>query len=513
MKKLSIIATTSILAAIMVVGCGDDTDDNPGAPTSGTKGNEGGEGNEPMAGKGGTKNTAGTKNVAGTDNEGGTENVGGTESAAGAGGGGPVEPSCPDVYAPRENGPTPIPVDAEGNITVDTLTSDTIWTLDGRYFVKEGETLTIEPCTLIEATPTPGAGSLFVPRGAKIHAVGTPNAPIVFTTASHAFEAGAPWGGVALFGKAPISPDAADGTERVLEGMSMDETRARFGGTDADDDSGEMAYVRIEFGGDIIVTGKEINGLTLAGVGSATKIHHIMVKDQQDDCFEWFGGTVSASHLICQNSGDDMFDTDEGYKGTLQYLFGRNLVEGSSSDPRGLEWDGNKLKPDAPEATRSAPMGSNITLCGLNAAGTAVSFGAALRSNMIAPASISNAIVTGWDFGVDTTFANGTPAAPIVDWNNSLFFGQISADGGNAAETDNDGAFDETAWLGTAAHANTLGGDAPAGFDCYADVPTAPTTPVEGATPGDGFDATGTFVGAFGAENWAEGSWVDWSFE
>jgi hypothetical protein len=42
MKKLSIIATTSILAAIMVVGCGDDTDDNPGAPTSGTKGNEGG---------------------------------------------------------------------------------------------------------------------------------------------------------------------------------------------------------------------------------------------------------------------------------------------------------------------------------------------------------------------------------------------------------------------------------------------------------------------------------------
>jgi hypothetical protein len=232
-----------------------------------------------------------------------------------------------------------------------------------------------------------------------------------------------------------------------------------------------------------------------------------------DDCFEWFGGTVSASHLVCQNSGDDMFDTDEGYRGQLQFLFGRNLAEGTSSDPRGLEWDGNKPKPDAAEGTRSMPLGSNITLCGLNAAGTAVSFGAALRSNLVAGTSISNAIVTGWDFGVDTTFSNGTAAAPIVDWSNSLFFGQVSADTGNAAETDNDTAFDETAWIALAAHANTVGGDAPAGFDCYATPPTPPTTPIEGATPGEGFDDSATFMGAFGDEDWTTGTWVDWSFE
>jgi hypothetical protein len=510
MKKLSIVATTSILAAIAMVGCGDDNDDNPGAPKGGTSSDAGESG-------GGTKNTGGTKATAGTGNtgnpEGGTDSVGGMDNMAGSGGSGETEPTCADVYADRPNGVKSIPVDAEGNITVDTLTSDTIWTLDGRYFVKEGETLTIEPCTLIEATPTPGAGSLFVTRGAKIHAVGTPKAPIVFTTTSHAFEAGAPWGGIVLLGKAPIAPDANATAERNFEGMPELETRARFGGTDAEDNSGEMAYVRIEFGGDIIVTGKEINGLSFGGVGSGTKIHHVMVKDQQDDCFEWFGGTVNADHLICQNSGDDMFDTDEGYRGKLQYLFGRNLTEGTSSDPRGFEWDGNKPKADAPEAKRSLPMGSNITLCGPNAAGTAVSFGAALRSNLVAGTTISNAIVTGWDFGVDTTFANGTADAPIVDWNNSLFFGQVSANAGNAAETDNDGGFDETAWLGLEAHENTVGGDAPAGFDCYAAVPTAPTTPVEGATPGEGFDEAGTFVGAFGAENWAEGSWVDWSFE
>lgn len=497
------IVTSSLLAAIVVSGCGDDGDDNPG---------KGGSSSDAGEGSGGKTSTAG-KSGGGTGNEAGMEAVAGGETMAGQGGGGPVEPSCDDVYAARENGPTPIPSDAEGNITVDLLTADTIWTLNGRLFVQPEHTLTIEPCTLIEATGAPGAGSLFVPRDAKIHAVGTPDAPIVFTSESHAFDPTAPWGGVVLLGNAPISPDANDATERNFEGIDPAETRALFGGDAADDSSGEIAYVRIEFGGDVIVTGKEINGLSFAGVGSGTSVHHVMVKDQMDDCFEWFGGTVSASHLVCQNSGDDMFDTDEGYRGQLQFLFGRNLAEGTSSDPRGLEWDGNKPKPDAVEATRSMPMGSNITLCGLKAAGTAVAIGAALRSNLAAGSSISNAIVTGWDFGVDTTFSNGTAAAPIVDWNNSLFFGQVSADTGNDAEIDNDTAFDETAWLALAAHANTVGGTAPEGFDCYADPPTPPTTAIEGATPGAGFDDTATFVGAFGDDDWTAGTWVDWSFE
>ena len=51
---------------------------------------------------------------------------------------------------------------------------------------------------------------------------------------------------------------------------------------------------------------------------------------------------MNADHLICQNSGDDMFDTDLGFRGHLQYIFGRTLIEGTSSDPNGFEWDGNQ---------------------------------------------------------------------------------------------------------------------------------------------------------------------------
>ena len=63
--------------------------------------------------------------------------------------------------------------------------------------------------------------------------------------------------------------------------------------------------------------GKEINGLTLAGVGAKTIIEHVTVRYNKDDCFEFFGGDVNPSHLICQGAGDDAFDLEPGYKGRI----------------------------------------------------------------------------------------------------------------------------------------------------------------------------------------------------
>eukprot|EP00954_Amorphochlora_amoebiformis_P016894 1315643-Amorphochlora_amoeboformis.AAC.1 len=61
-----------------------------------------------------------------------------------------------------------------------------------------------------------------------------------------------------------------------------------------------MRYVRIWYGGADISpdpsnpenSGNEINGLTLGGVGSGTKLEFIEVAYNLDDGFEWFGGTV-----------------------------------------------------------------------------------------------------------------------------------------------------------------------------------------------------------------------------
>lgn len=510
MNKLSLVGLSALLIAVNVVACGDDGDDNPGAPKGGSSSNEGGDGNDP--GKGGSS-SAGTKNTAGTKAQGGDDpGVGGGDTGNGGEGGGSVGAPC-DIYGEREI--EVIPSDDEGNITTELLTADKVWSLNKRLFVPEGKTLTIEPCTRIEGTPKPNAGSLFVMQGAKINAVGTPDAPILFTSEDHTVSAN-PWGGVVLLGNAPIAPAAANETDpvRIYEGMT--DPRASYGGDDPEDDSGELAYVRIEFGGDIIVTEpktKEINGLSFGGVGSKTKVHHIFVRDQADDCFEWFGGTVDGHHLVCQNSGDDMFDTDEGYKGHLQYLFGRNLVAGTSDDPNGFEWDGNQLLLTAPEATLGTPQASNATLCGYKET-EKVSYGGLLRRSLAEGTLIQNAIVTGWNFGVDTRDAVGTDAEPLLVWTNSLFFEQITEDGGNPNDDNTkDGSFDEDAWLKAAANENGVGADVPAGFDCYADVPSAPNEAVEGATPGEGFDDEGTFVGAgdLASEQWSPGAWMEWS--
>jgi hypothetical protein len=520
MNKLSILGMSAVLISIGMVACGDDGDDNPGAPNGGTK-SEAGEGGGASAGKGnnGGSSTAGKSGSAGTGNatSSGGEPSGGVGSG-GEGGGAPVAP-C-DIYGDRPV--EDIPVDDKGNITTELLSADKVWSLKGRYFVPAGKTLKIEPCTRIEGAPKGDqadsvSGSLFVMQGAKIDAVGTADAPILFTSEDHKFS-DHPWGGVVLLGNAPIGPKVADEAKpvRIYEGMT--DERASYGGDKPEDSSGSLAYVRIEYGGDIIVTepsAKEINGLSFGGVGSKTRIDHIMVKDQADDCFEWFGGTVNADHLVCQNSGDDMFDADEGFKGHLQYLFARNLVEGSSSDPNGFEWDGNQPLLTAPVATLGAPQASNATLCAFKGS-SKVSYGAVLRRSLAEGTLVENAIISGFNFGVDTRDNVGTNDAPLLKWTNSLFFGQVTADGGNPSDDNTkDGSFDEDAWLKVTANKNTVGGDAPAGFDCYAAVPTPPTDEIEGGTPGSGFDDSAKFIGAgsFSGNGWDNGSWIEWKSE
>ena len=76
---------------------------------------------------------------------------------------------------------------AASDITTDiqvsrTLFADTVYTLKGFIHVASGATLTIQPGTRIQGDFTTLGSSLWVLRGAKIEAVGTATAPIVFTS-------------------------------------------------------------------------------------------------------------------------------------------------------------------------------------------------------------------------------------------------------------------------------------------------------------------------------------------
>jgi hypothetical protein len=274
------------------------------------------------------------------------------------------------------------------------LDAGSSYSLKGLTFVKEGATLTIGAGARISGKEDGSLSALIVEPGAYLKALGTKDAPIVFTAATSSPERG-DFGGVVLLGDADINLANETGEVEGLVGVP-------FGGNDDADSSGELRYVRIEYAGHLLGTDNELNGLTMAGVGSKTKLSHVQVYEGLDDCFEWFGGTVSASHLVASGCDDDMFDWDMGWSGSLQFALGVHTAT-TNTDANGIEAD--NLNNNEGNTPRSAPKVANLTLIGN---GTSSLNGMRLRRGT--GGHIVNAIVTG--------FAKG--AAVRIDGNTSI---------------------------------------------------------------------------------------------
>ncbi len=274
-----------------------------------------------------------------------------------------------------QNGFTPAPADI---VVTDDITENTTWTADNTYFlnglvfVDAGATLTIEPGTVIKGreqatiTSGDGASALIVRRDATIMAMGSEDAPIIFTSELDDVNVSDDldqrnrglWGGVIILGNATTNQPT---TDNQIEGIPETEN-ALYGGTDDEDNSGVFYYVSIRHGGFSIsgVEGDEINGLTLGGVGSGTTIGHVEVYANFDDCFEWFGGTVNTKYLVGAFCGDDSFDYDQGFRGKGQYWFS---IHDDDTAGRGGEHDGGDAGGD--DATPfSTPVISNVTYIG-----------------------------------------------------------------------------------------------------------------------------------------------------
>jgi len=246
-------------------------------------------------------------------------------------------------------------------------TSDNIYLLDGFVYL-EGGTLTIDPGTVIKgkATPTTGdnASALIITRDAKIMAEGTEEMPIIFTaedddiadTEDLTHEDRGLWGGVVLLGYGVIGDET---TEASIEGIPAGETRAVYGGNDDTHNAGVLRYVSIRHGGAELAPGDEINGLSVAGIGSQTVLDHIEVFSNSDDGYEFWGGTVNAKYLVAAFCGDDAFDWDDGWRGNAQFWFAIQAPDeaGSAGEHDGAHPDDNSRfsKPNIYNVTYIGP--------------------------------------------------------------------------------------------------------------------------------------------------------------
>jgi hypothetical protein len=116
----------------------------------------------------------------------------------------------------------------------------------------------------------------------------------------------------------------------------------RHGGNDDDDDSGELRHVRRI---------RRPRGhsqqrveLTFNGVGRGRRLHQA---PRADDGFEWFGGTMDATHLIAIDGTDDGYDWQWGTRNRAQFVIVRVASQfapslGQQGD-KGIEADNNEF--------------------------------------------------------------------------------------------------------------------------------------------------------------------------
>lgn len=284
--------------------------------------------------------------------------------------------------------------------------------LDGKSYVVPGGDLVINEGVTIKgiSKPTPAeASALIVTRGGFIHADGT-NAPIVFTS-NNATPAVGDWGGVVILGDAPTNQ-----TNPTIEGIDLPTlpvgVDVHYGGDTAADNSGVLKYVRIEWAGANVSANNELNSLTLGGVGSGTVLDYIQVSYGRDDAFEFFGGTVNATHLVSLNTNDDILDFDHGYTGTVQYVIGLRRPGFAYADANGIESDNDANSSSL--TPRTQPTVSNITLIGGETAAFSGTLNAA-RFRRNTGLNVTNSIFLGYGNGITLeNSASGTFSGNVV---------------------------------------------------------------------------------------------------
>ena len=405
----------------------------------------------------------------------------------------------------------------EGETEVNfTFTSDRKWLLKGFVYVNGGATLTVQPGTIVKGDRDT-KGTLIVRRGGKLNAEGSSSQPIVFTSNQPVGSRGyGDWGGIVICGRAPHNQPS----DPVIEGGPD----AQYGGTDPNDNSGILRYVRIEFCGIAFQPNQEINGLTMGAVGRGTTIDHVQISYSGDDSYEWFGGTVNAKNIIAFRGWDDDFDQDFGWQGKVQFAVSlRDPAVADQSSSNGFECDndaaGNSTSP------YSQGTWSNVSIFGPKVdAGTTINdlYKRALHLRRNTQTRVFNSLFAGYPTGLyidgNSTQANANNGDLM--FRNNVIAGMATAIGVPADQTWDAAA--ATAWHNTAGWNNSvLATNAELmvadGFNL-----TGPNFRPNGGSPllsgsdfswsplTDSFFTPVTYRGAFGSEDWTAG-WANWA--
>jgi hypothetical protein len=328
------------------------------------------------------------------------------------------------------------------------LTCANNYIIDQKIYIPSGQTLTINPGTVLKGRIAPNdvatglpdktkAAALTIERGGKIMAEGSADCQIVFTAEADNLDGTFPiantgqWGGVVILGRATNNltllangPFVAGGSGKLavadglgtIEGFATSNAQDQYGVNlslgetfNDNDNSGVLKYVSIRHSGAMLAVGAEINGLTLGSVGRGTTIDHVEITSCADDNIEFFGGTVNVKYITGLFGNDDMFDWDLGWSGKAQFLFGMKTDNTSSVDSdNGFEADSDDNKSN--NNPKAIPVIYNATILG-NSKSTTTSDNssiAAINAKELTGGEIYNSVFANFKNGLNLVKSMGT---------------------------------------------------------------------------------------------------------
>ncbi len=438
----------------------------------------------------------------------------------------------------KDDDPDPIDTNTAikltGNLSTQTLTKDKKYLIEGQVFVRSGQTLTVEPGTVILGDKRT-KGTLIIDIGGQLIANGTVNEPIIFTSNQDAgVRDRGDWGGLVILGRANCNQE-----NPAIEGITPSVVFGTLNNTQFDNESsGSLKYVRVEFAGIELTPNNETNSITMGGVGRGTVMEYCMVSFGGDDGFEWFGGTVNGKYFVSFASWDDCFDVDFGWSGNVQYgLAVRYPGFADQSQSNSFECDNGPNDNDVQPYTTG--VFSNITALGPIKTGTSASnanFGHSIDLRRRTAVSIFNSVFAGFPRGIrmnqPSVLAQYQGGTGVLE-NNILLATNASTTynfgtGVTLADVEAYWTAGNTTIAGPAADAtHTTAGINPDWFfgsRVANDYPSNPSfvvtsgTAATGASFGNGkfneanrsafFNKTVAFRGGFGATDWTDG-WAE----
>ena len=294
-----------------------------------------------------------------------------------------------------------------------TLDGDSEYVISDVVSVNAGATLTIPAGTKITARSDADTDAtsiyIVVQQGAMIDIQGTDSNPVVMSSTSG--EAGS-WGGLVIAGNAATT----EGLNATAEVGGI-----VYGGSDAEDNSGSIAYLILRDAGAQINSESQYNGLSLYAVGSGTTIDNIAIINGADDGVEFFGGSVSVTNAYFENNEDDQIDWTEGWNGSVTNAYINLTIDNFSTV---VEADGENNMPALNQITAVSTAGgtalqfkklSGATITGLSLSGFETNIDIADDTRT----DLSGIQIDGEDADVEAAYdADATVDAADFDWVN-----------------------------------------------------------------------------------------------